>query len=50
MKYILRYETKSKYLGFVKVHYEEFDTIEDLMRFLILHNKKIIKYEFFKRK
>ena len=48
MKYILRYETKSKYIGFVKIHYEEFEKIEDLINYLLIHGIK--NYNFYVRK
>ena len=48
MEYILRYETKSKYMGFIKVHYEEFDSIEELINYLLVH--KIKEYDFYVRK
>lgn len=34
MKYILRYELKSKYFGFKKVYYKEFEELEDVYNFI----------------
>lgn len=47
MKYILRYEIKSKYIGYSKVHYKEFNTIEQLLLFTL--DKAITKYEIYKK-
>lgn len=42
MKYILKIYHKSKYFGFKKQEYLEFDKYEDIMIYL---SKKKIKYE-----
>lgn len=42
MKYILKVYYKSKYLGFKKHEYIEFDTYEEVMIYVM---KKKIKYE-----
>ena len=35
MKYVLKYKIKSKYLGFVKEYYKEFDNKLDIFYFVI---------------
>lgn len=35
MNYILRYETKSRYFGFKKVYYKEFDNTYDIFNFIV---------------
>lgn len=42
MKYILKIYNKSKYFGFKKVEYKEFNTYEELMIYVC---EKKIKYE-----
>lgn len=49
MKYILRYESRSKYMGFKKIYYEEFEKLEDVLEFLFYH-QSIIKFELYERK
>ena len=48
MKYILRYELKSKYFGFKKVYYKEFDDPLDIFQFVV--NNKIIGWKVYQRK
>lgn len=42
-KYILRYEKKSKYIGFHKIHYKEFNNLEDLIIYTL--DEGITRYE-----
>lgn len=43
MKYVLRYEIKSKYFGFIKVYYKEFDRIFEMNQFIKNNNIKVCK-------
>lgn len=43
MKYILKYEMKSKYFGFIKTYYKEFNNLFDIFNF-ITNDKTIINY------
>lgn len=47
MKYILRYETKSKYIGFHKIHYVEFETYNELILYTL--DNSITAYNVYKR-
>ena len=47
MNYILKYYIRSKYIGFTKSYYHEFDTILDLTNFVEKHNKEIKDFEVF---
>ena len=42
MRYILKIYYKSKYFGFEKIEYKEFETYEEVMIYIM---KKSIKYE-----
>ena len=48
MKYILKYETKSKYLGFKKIAYKEFDTTFDI--FVYIANNPICEWQVYEKK
>ena len=45
MNYILNYYIKSKYLGFTKNYYHEFDSIEEISNFIEKHKKEIKDFE-----
>ena len=47
MKYILKVYHKSKYLGFKKVEYKEFNTYEELMIYVCEKKIKYNNYEIF---
>ena len=50
MRYILKYELKSKYFGFVKVYYKEFNRIFEINQFIKNNNlKKCEIYENMKK-
>lgn len=48
MKYILKYETQSKYLHYCKVFYKEFINIDEVRLFLIENIDKIMVYSIYK--
>ena len=47
MKWILKYYIKSKYLGYSKVYYKEFELLDNLKTYIRLNN--IINYEIYER-
>lgn len=49
MKYILKLYYFSKYLGYEKIKYKEFDKYEDLVFYLLI-NKNYLKYEIYEKK
>lgn len=48
MKYILKYEYESKYLGFVKVLEKEFNYIQELRDFVLEHIERIHNFRIYK--
>ncbi len=46
MKYILKYESKSKYFGFSRAIEKEFNTKKDMLDFII--KKKLTKWQIYK--
>lgn len=48
MKYILKYKTKSRYLGFVREFYKEFDTKFSIFHFIA--NNQILEWEVYMKK
>ena len=48
MKYIVKYETESKYLHFRREFYKEFRTFEDVRGFLIENVSNIVIYSIYK--
>ena len=48
MKYLLKYQTESKYLHFTREYYKEFKTFEDLRYFLIENIPEIVIYSIYK--
>lgn len=40
--YMLKYETSSKYLGFKRIHYKEFDNINEVIQFIDKNNIVIV--------
>lgn len=49
MNYILKVYHKSKYLGFEKIQYKEFDNLSDLMSY-VLKNKLEDNYQIYIKK
>lgn len=45
--YILKYETYSKYFGFKRVHYKEFDTMLQLRNYI--HDYDLIHFAIYRR-
>lgn len=43
MNYILKYYVKSKYLGYKKVYYREFETYQELMSYC--YDRKITNFD-----
>ena len=48
MKYILRYEIKSKYLGFKKIGYKDFDNTFDI--FVFIANNPLCEWKIYQEK
>lgn len=48
MKYILKYETQSKYLHFTKQFYKEFVNMDELRLFLLDNINNIMIYSIYK--
>lgn len=44
MKWILKYYIKSKYLGYSKVYYKEFEFLNELKSYTTLNKIKIMKF------
>ena len=47
MKWVLKYYIKSKYLGYSKVYYKEFEFLNELKSYTTLNNIK--NYEIYER-
>lgn len=43
MRYVLKYEMKSKYFGFTKIYYKEFNSIFEMNQFMKNDNIKNCK-------
>ena len=48
MKYILKYELKSKYFGFKKIYYKEFNNPFDI--FVYIANNPLCEWKIYQRK
>lgn len=48
MKYILKYKTKSRYFGFVREFYKEFDTTLSIFHFIA--NNQILDWQVYMKK
>ena len=48
MKYILKYKTKSRYFGFVREYYKEFDTTFSIFHFIA--NNQILEWQVYMKK
>ena len=49
MKYILKIYSTSKYFGYERVQYKEFDTYDDLIIDLIINAKHYKSYEIYEK-
>ena len=47
MKYILKYRVKSKYFGFEKEYYKEFETKFNIFHFLA-NNQQVVDWDLYK--
>jgi len=47
MNYILKYYKKSRYIGFNKLYYKEFNTYQDAYEFTIKENIKSCDYDIY---
>ena len=43
MKYIMKYKIRSKYFGFIREYYKEFDSMLDILEFIIANSIKEYK-------
>ena len=48
MKYLLKYESTSKYLNHHRCRYEEFDDLNELIEFILEHWDYILNWEVYK--
>ena len=48
MKYLLRYETRGKYLHFNKLFYKEFVNLNELREFIIDNYNNIVVYSIYR--
>lgn len=47
MNYILKYYKKSKYIGFNKMYYKEFQSYEDAYHYVCDHNIRYCDYDIY---
>ena len=48
MKYLVKYQTESKYLHFTREYYKEFKTFNEVRNFLIENIHNIVIYSIYK--